>query len=301
MSSGDSLQLIYANAMRQHPFGFALYHPIDKDVLKLGSCGYLNDLGDWNPITNVSSAVDNRYVAVDEELQKGDPQELNWGPKCSDHVTEHREKLKAEMAIPGIPTNVNVFCKYASNQRFGAVLLTTPPVIKSVYYHDMPFLKWFKTNAATIVRNHPEVKQHGLWIVTSTYSTSKCALNAWTSKSKEVAVGFSGTMSQMAGLDVKGSWYTSSDDGGWNYFEQKDKQVVVFIGGLHFRYSKMIAAVNAISSESRQMPSFRRTFRGDSGEGMIYPPIHVDGDEPYEIICERWSIEERGESDDGSW
>jgi len=231
MSSGDSLQLIYANAMRQHPFGFALYHPIDKDVLKLGSCGYLNDLGDWNPITNVSSAVDNRYVAVDEELQKGDPQELNWGPKCSDHVMEHREKLKAEMAIPGIPTNVNVFCKYASTDRFGAVLLTTPPVVKSVYYHDMPFLKWFKTNAATIVRNHPEVKQHGLWIVTSTYSTSKCALNAWTSKSKEVAVGFSGTMSQMAGLDVKGSWYTSSDDGGWNYFEQKVFQLRTLIVG----------------------------------------------------------------------
>jgi hypothetical protein len=98
MSSDDSLQHVYANSMRQHPFGFALYHPSDKDLLKLGSCGYFNDLGDWNPITNVS-ADDNKYVAIEEELQKADPQELSWGPKCSDHVTEHREKMKTEMCL----------------------------------------------------------------------------------------------------------------------------------------------------------------------------------------------------------
>jgi hypothetical protein len=238
----DNLQLVYANAMRRHPFGFALYHPCDKNVLNLGSCGYFNDLGDWNPITNVSSQDDHNYSGIEEELQKADPQELSWGPKCSEHVTEHREKMKAEMcskvsgiadyrAVPGIPSGVNIFCKYSSSESFGAVLLTTAPVIKTFYYHDMPFIKWFEKNAAAIVRNHPEVKKHGLWIVTATCSTTKCALNAWTSKEKEVAVGFSGTASQLAGLDVSGSWYTSSDDGGWNYFQQKVLPLITLIAG----------------------------------------------------------------------
>jgi hypothetical protein len=183
----------------------------------------------------------------------------------------------------------------------------------------MPFLKWLEKNAAVIVRNHPEVKKHGLWIVTSTCSTSKCALNAWTSKSKEVAVGFSGTMSQMAGLEVNGSWYTSSDDGGWNYFEQKVFQLRTLIVGqasrcVHRRApfslqqkdcccecDKFRKSSKGSSFHALTQPPFRRTFRGDSGEGIRLPIIHIDGVEPYEISCERWSVEEAGESEDDSW
>lgn len=96
--NGD-LQLNYANAMRHHPFGFALYHPCDKMLLKPGSCGYFNYLGDWNPIADVLSS-NGRFVGLDEDPQKAEPQTLNWGPKCSEHVTEYRFKTAAERFEP---------------------------------------------------------------------------------------------------------------------------------------------------------------------------------------------------------
>ena len=163
--SGD-LQLNYAKAMRNHPFGFALYHPCNKALLKPGSCGYFNHLGDWNPISDVLSS-NGGFVGLDEDLQAAEPQKLSWGPKCSEHVTERRLKTKMfcsrqvgtdNSTIPGIPADVNVFCKYTSSSNYGAVLLNTPPVTKEFYYHDMPFVRWLENNSRAIIRNYPEVK-----------------------------------------------------------------------------------------------------------------------------------------------
>lgn len=96
MSADIDLQQLYANAMRHHPFGFALYHPCDKTVLKPGSVGYFNVRGDWNPITHILSS-DEPFTMADDELQLGDAQLPEWGPKCSERVTEHRLQGQAKM------------------------------------------------------------------------------------------------------------------------------------------------------------------------------------------------------------
>jgi hypothetical protein len=41
-----------------------------------------------------------------------------------------------------------------------------------------------------------------------------CALNAWTSKEKEVVVGFSGSASQIASFDTNGEWHISGAQDG---------------------------------------------------------------------------------------
>lgn len=124
-------------------------------------------------------------------------------------------------AVPGIPADVNFLCKYVSSTNFGAVLLTGHPITKEYYYHDMPFIRWLGKNSKTILQKFPEVKKYDLWIVTSTCSTAECALNAWNSSSKEVAVGFSSSMSQVGGFDGEVNWHTATDDEGWNFFKEK--------------------------------------------------------------------------------
>jgi len=94
MAQNDDLHLIYAEAMKHHPFGFALYHPCNKSVLKIGSCGYFNHRGDWNSIADISSSNET-FTGIHDDLQKAEPHSLKWGPKCSDHVREHRVKAKA--------------------------------------------------------------------------------------------------------------------------------------------------------------------------------------------------------------
>lgn len=93
MPADRDLQQVYADAMRLHPFGFALYHPCDNTILKPGSCGYFNSRGVWNPIAHVSVAA-GPFVAVDKELDIGPLETLEWGPKCSEHVNVKRIKAK---------------------------------------------------------------------------------------------------------------------------------------------------------------------------------------------------------------
>jgi hypothetical protein len=109
-------------------------------------------------------------------------------------------------------------------------LLTTPPITKESYYHYMPFVKWFRKNAMEILARYPEVRDHDVWIVTSTCSTSECALNAWTTKDKEVVVGFSRTASRTSDLESKRKWYPASDDGGWNHIQKQVYSLSIEIG-----------------------------------------------------------------------
>ena len=99
----NSLNLTYANSMRHHPFGYAIYHPVEKTDLKPGSCGYFDRDGVWNPICQIdrprpsSSAPGSLFTSADEELQKAASQTLHWGPKYSENVTERRLKGKTKM------------------------------------------------------------------------------------------------------------------------------------------------------------------------------------------------------------
>jgi hypothetical protein len=49
-----SLLQQYEEQMKEnHPYGMALYKPQSTKVLRPGSVGYWNQLGDWNPIVQL--------------------------------------------------------------------------------------------------------------------------------------------------------------------------------------------------------------------------------------------------------
>jgi hypothetical protein len=95
MSRKENLQMIYAEAMRHHPYGYPLYQPCNTKSLKLGSCGYLNEYGDWNHICNVLDGTQ-PFDKVQGDLQLGDTESMTWLPKCSEHVRETKFKANAK-------------------------------------------------------------------------------------------------------------------------------------------------------------------------------------------------------------
>lgn len=104
--------------------------------------------------------------------------------------------------------------------KIGAVLLTTPPIIRDAYYHEEPLTGWVRDNAVRIVQNRPEVREHGLWIVTATYSTPRCALNVWTTTEREITVAFK-AKARGSQFGPKGEWFESTEDTGWASYEAK--------------------------------------------------------------------------------
>jgi hypothetical protein len=97
-----------------------------------------------------------------------------------------------------------------------------------------------KQNASVILnRWRDEVKENGIWIVTSTFSAQKCAINMWAEKGKEFKVGFSADVMSIAndaGPSV--DWYRSHIDEGWG--EYTGEVSCAFIFELGFSEIKLI-------------------------------------------------------------
>lgn len=81
---------------------------------------------------------------------------------------------------------------------FGAVLACPFKLQKEGFYEDRSWVSWAKGNARTIIRARPEVKQQGLWLVTTVDSTREALINVWGDKSNVVSIGFSAGMTGVA-------------------------------------------------------------------------------------------------------
>ena len=107
---------------------------------------------------------------------------------------------------------------YSTDKDDGAILLTAPPITFERYYHSTPFKNWCKENALTILKNWEEVKDYGLWVITSVHSTKKCAINLWRTRRKEFKVGFDANIASLGQLGPNGDWHLSQTDEGWGEY-----------------------------------------------------------------------------------
>jgi hypothetical protein len=86
------LHQVYAEQMKNNPYGIALYHPESNIVIRPGMCGYLNNLGRWNPVVDLTDEEELRaggYILLSGDIQKAPRGFESWGPKCSMSVN-HR-------------------------------------------------------------------------------------------------------------------------------------------------------------------------------------------------------------------
>lgn len=120
---------------------------------------------------------------------------------------------------PGIPVTASAVYSYHIDSDIGAILLTRAPVTHERYYHSTPFKDWMKDNAHIILdRWRYEAKEFGMWIVTSTFSTRKCAINMWTTRKRGVKVGFSADIAGVGKIGPGIDWYRSHTDEGWGEY-----------------------------------------------------------------------------------
>jgi len=122
---------------------------------------------------------------------------------------------KCSLIPAGIPTDIGALYEFETSEKFGAILMTKPPVTRESIYGSTTLRKWCRDNTATLLDKWPEIKTNGLIIVTSTYLTSRADINAWQDKSKKVSIGFKGTAVDVFEVAPSSEWYKASSDGGW--------------------------------------------------------------------------------------
>jgi hypothetical protein len=79
-----------------------------------------------------------------------------------------------------------------------------------------------------------EIKKYGLFVVTDTYTTTKCSLTAWTDPAREVVLGFDVGVSGLGKVGPGVKWYEAENASGWNRHEASSVSCRDHPFSLHF-------------------------------------------------------------------
>ena len=142
-----------------------------------------------------------------------------------------------------------------------------------------------RENAINLLRGPlaEDIKKYGLFIVTQTHATRKCALTAWRSSENGVHFGFGVGAMGLAEIDPNVAWYAGRSESGWDIYEAEgDELKVIFAGGLWFRRiigSKVgstspFGATNAktlVSKDTYARDRFSQAWGDDYGPRQHHP------------------------------
>lgn len=209
----------YAEVMTNHPYGHALFVPESSKALLPSACGYLDRLGRWAPIAYIDdpASLTAAGLTTPSALTPRTPQAHTWGPKKSTLVSIRKLDLTSKPGIEAaiFPASVKLALEFSSGSEFSAILHCSEPVTHRGYYHRSPFKKWAEDSAQKLLDLVPDVKEHGFWMVTDTYSTSDVRINAWREKGQRVQMGFKIHVLPAGEIGPSGDFVEGFTSGGW--------------------------------------------------------------------------------------
>ncbi|KAM0470853.1 hypothetical protein ACHAPX_009727 [Trichoderma viride] len=286
MSGKSRLDRVYAQLMSDHPYGWGLYKKVTTRDLHPGSCGYFDPEGDWNTITDLSdpqNLTTQGWTIPDDQLHDSEgPKSATWGPKTSSAIRSCRIGGTAG-GIGVVSTSLTM--SFESHKSQGAVLITENPVLKHKVGDELSALQWMAENKAEMMRRYKSIiRRHGVWIVTKTYSTRRCAIAIMADESSSTEIKLNSVQGVLT-LTPNSAWSGISGSSCIELHEDEDG-VVVFISGIYFS-QKLFGTKMGYSRDQRKQKD--KIFRGDNdGSGQddsdeldveYYPPLDEDEDE----------------------
>ena len=86
MAATATLSEQYAQFMKLHPQGLAIYEPVSNTQLSAGSCGYFSDSGTWVTIAQLDDKDQLKsagFTTPAALVSVPDKVDRSWHPKCS--------------------------------------------------------------------------------------------------------------------------------------------------------------------------------------------------------------------------
>ena len=178
-------------------------------------------------------------------------------PDLVDHWNTGTDKTTSAVVAPVEASTTLAFENKCDN---GAVLVTESPVLAHRIDDETAALQWMAENTSEMLYRHePIIQRHGVWIVTKTYTTRRCAVAMMTSKSSAVEVGLGASVQGLLTLTPTSSWSGGSGDQCTEVHEDEEG-VVVFMSGIYFRRRTLGSKLKHAQEQSKQLRQFRGGF-----------------------------------------
>ena len=125
-----------------------------------------------------------------------------------------QDKKKHARLPDGVPITAKAVIKYTSSRQFGAVLLTSPPVQRAQIDRIGALRAWEQENHEVILNTYPDVRNTGLWMIVTTWSTPECALSTWEAGSASLIMSFGVNVNSTVDASLNMGSFLSSNCGG---------------------------------------------------------------------------------------
>lgn len=90
MTDKSRLDRVYAQLLRHHPYGWALYKKVTKRDVFPGCCGYFDTDGDWHGLVDLNAGpnlTSQGWMIPDAGIiNEKSPESMTWGPKNSNSI-----------------------------------------------------------------------------------------------------------------------------------------------------------------------------------------------------------------------
>lgn len=210
------------------------------------------------------------------------------GAKPSDSVIiDVADRARPTRSIPGIGASLTF--KVDSTSTNGAVLCTAAPIAQEKVGDSRTILQWLEENSRKLIAEHGRaLREHGLWIITKTYATRRCAIGLLHSRSSEATIGLGVDIQGLSTLGPETSWLGSHLDTTTVVYDDNEG-VVVFVCGVFVTKSLFRDKVQAADRREKQQflrggelttPFTIRTADSDGCEILLEIEI-CDGSAPH--------------------
>ncbi|RKK69811.1 hypothetical protein BFJ69_g12388 [Fusarium oxysporum] len=293
MGKDGTLARRYADLMASHGHGYGSYETESEHHVKPGVCGYIDDTGLWQHIVDLTDkrALEHGGYTKIGHLVKASPAEAVWEETTSEGVTT----VKVKTDLGGGSDSFKGVVKFGleSSLESGAVLLCNTAVFRQGYAHEDCFRKWAKENLATILKNCPDVKRYGFYVVRTTWTSEDVWINTWTASQKEVTIGFAVQAVNVAEISPSVEYRHGTSAGGWVHPIPKirkngiPEKRVLFFKGLQYKYRLAFGGITWASE-----------MRGEEeNEGEAFP-VEDPNDKDTKYGVEWYRVGAKDENDD---
>ncbi|KAK5696326.1 hypothetical protein LTR17_024298 [Elasticomyces elasticus] len=314
----EALSSVYADQLRNHPEGHAVYFNVPGSQMKPGACGYFNQNGQWRTIVQTAEAepsllVAQGWQAPDKVLNVERRGGIEWPIKLSKSVNEIKVTAAVTANIPGAPVSGGFNMSFGTKRGAGAILITGGEVKSHQLVRDILALQWVMDshNMQKILAEWPEIskEKRTLWMVTSTYVVQNCALSVLNSPESSVTIGMDVNVVNIAQASPSVQWWKQSTDRTWNkYTADDDSGVVVFMSGIAFsvgrlKRSKLYAEQKKSKQRAAPTTSLQYSLEDESSTEnllmvQIVPKYHGKASEELESKLEDLIVENREDDDE---
>ncbi|CZR67963.1 uncharacterized protein PAC_17862 [Phialocephala subalpina] len=229
-------------------------------------------------LVELSSDTRDTLVFEEVELVRNQSIGLFVQRATSSGVVQAETHIEAGVAA-GFPVDVSLLWSYHHSSDFGAIQICTDQVINESYRQKVPFSRWANNeNTKVLLKDCPDIKAHGFFIITSTWSTTDVLTAAWTNPEHHVEIGVKVEVPGMDKLD-RGSSITpqTRQEAGFRLTQRKN---VVFFGGIHYKFNRLMRETTEVSQldwESRASGEEQIILSDPQDEKFVYmvQPVNI--------------------------